>query len=439
MQEIIFLPSESILQERRARLFRLCGVLLLVGYLAAACWLLLGQLCNWQYPYTSFLYRANDRFMDFYYLYSAQLKPETYKVFGGKFTSSYWPYHDFLWKMIAPSLSRWPLVIAILAFLSFFTATTYRQCRQPKVGQTLLCCLAGILSYPVIFSIDRGNSELLMYILVYLFVFSYQKKRYNWAVIWLAQAIACKPFPGVFVVLLLLDKRYRDILKCGALFVLLTLVTLVAQVGINGIVPYVQQLQNGLSLYQLNYVILNNGFPFSHSLWAVYKFFVFLTCQVTGTYSALDTIYPLQPYYLPVALLLFACVVWHVMRHETCFWKKITLLVCFMNLLPYASADYKLLYVFIPFFLFLNSRETSRWDTLYGILFSLLLIPSGYFHLALFPPEYGPLRDLPEANSGIVIHAFTMLALSVAIFLERFFPPVAPTDTEARELPTQIN
>ncbi len=56
-------------------------------------------------------------------------------------------------------------------------------------------------------------------------------------------------------------------------------------------------------------------------------------------------------------------------------WRKVTLLVCALNLLPIVSGDYKLLYLFVPLYLFINKEELHRMDWVYAVLFSLLLIP----------------------------------------------------------------
>jgi len=97
----------------------------------------------------------------------------------------------------------------------------------------------------------------------------------------------------------------------------------------------------------------------------------------------------------------------HLYKYEALYWKKIALLVCCMNLLPFVSSDYKLLHLFIPFFLFVNAPRAPR-DTFYAALFAFLLIPKPYWRLVSFP----------EATLAIPLNALGMVALMLAIFCE---------------------
>jgi hypothetical protein len=91
------------------------------------------------------------------------------------------------------------------------------------------------------------------------------------------------------------------------------------------------------------------------------------------------------------------------------FWQQVALLVCAMNLLPFVSADYKLLYLFLPLFLFINEPDAGRLDKIYCLLFGLLLVPKAYGHLV----------KLPEAHWGILINPLLMVCLVVAIILSQ--------------------
>ena len=41
--------------------------------------------------------------------------------------------------------------------------------------------------------------------------------------------------------------------------------------------------------------------------------------------------------------------------------------------------DYKLIFLFIPLWLFVNAEEKTKFDLIYTILFALLLIPKRFF------------------------------------------------------------
>jgi hypothetical protein len=74
-----------------------------------------------------------------------------------------------------------------------------------------------------------------------------------------------------------------------------------------------------------------------------------------------------------------AALAFYVIFVEKERWKKVALLVGAMLLFPHISFDYKLMLVFIPMFLFLNSDEKSGCNLLYVLVFGLLLIPKAYY------------------------------------------------------------
>jgi hypothetical protein len=90
------------------------------------------------------------------------------------------------------------------------------------------------------------------------------------------------------------------------------------------------------------------------------------------------------------------------------FWKKVLLLVVAMNLLPQVSADYKMLHIFVPLFLFVNQDLPEKSDLLYAILFGLLLIPKDYARLGLHP----------EASTSVLLTPVIMLFAAIAVVVE---------------------
>jgi hypothetical protein len=229
-----------------------------------------------------------------------------------------------------------------------------------------------LLTYPFLYTVDRMNSEGLLYIFLFLFAFLYQRQRFNWAVFALALAIACKPFPGVFGLLLLADKRFKDIFKLGAITAALTGVAMWALRG--EMAGNLESMLKSWKGYQEIYAINNAGFHLSHSLWALLKYGFYAPRQ--GEAGDLAGHFFPAHYQIFVLIVVIATAV-HLYKYEALYWKKIALLVCCMNLLPFVSSDYKLLHLFIPFFLFVNAPRAPR-DTFYAVLFAFLLIPKPY-------------------------------------------------------------
>jgi hypothetical protein len=113
-------------------------------------------------------------------------------------------------------------------------------------------------------------------------------------------------------------------------------------------------------------------------------------------------------------LALFIFLSGYVLFVEKELWKKVMILVSAALLLPHASADYKLIYIFIPMLLFINSAKKSRFDLFYIIMFGLLLIPKDYY---LFPKIISD-SGYSDISIAVVLNIFIILAMIAVIIKE---------------------
>ena len=66
------------------------------------------------------------------------------------------------------------------------------------------------LSYPVLFTLDRGNLEMVIFLLVGgMFYFVYRRESQWGAGLCLAAAIAMKVYPATLMVLLIAERRFK--------------------------------------------------------------------------------------------------------------------------------------------------------------------------------------------------------------------------------------
>ncbi len=98
---------------------------------------------------------------------------------------------------------------------------------------------------------------------------------------------------------------------------------------------------------------------------------------------------------------------------EQTLWKKVFLTISLFLLFPLSSADYRLIFIFIPLFMFVNEKEVSGYDLFYALIFALLLIPKNYY---FFPPL---LVQLPGkfGNSTAAIKCSISVILTPLILL----------------------
>ena len=97
-------------------------------------------------------------------------------------------------------------------------------------------------------------------------------------------------------------------------------------------------------------------------------------------------------------------------------WKKIMLLVSAALLLPHVSADYKLIYIFIPMYIFINLEKKSRFDLFYAVMFGLLLIPKDYYLFSKIVSD----STYSDISIAVVLNILIILAMSSVIIVDGF-------------------
>ena len=108
------------------------------------------------------------------------------------------------------------LLMLIFIIISVTIVVLYESIREYKEGRKiikLLFALAIILSRPVIFAIERGNTIIISAILVIFYLFNYdnENKKIRYASFMaLAVAAALKVTPALLGILLIYEKRWKD-------------------------------------------------------------------------------------------------------------------------------------------------------------------------------------------------------------------------------------
>ena len=155
--------------------------------------------------------------------------------------------------------------------------------------------------------------------------------------------------------------------------------------------------------YNTVYVFVKGWITYNHSLFDLFKVAAIVACAIMGREVPDAAFFTAcaKPYFIFTALLATATTL-YLARKETALWKQLTLCIIMMDLLPYASADYKLLNLFIPFCFFLKAKP-GRNDFAYALLFGLLMIPKNYVitHTLMLGIVANPL--LLIALAGLII------------------------------------
>lgn len=268
------------------------------------------------------------------------------------------------------------------------------------------------LSYPGFFSIQRLNHDVAVMLITGLFVYLYNYKKWWVAPLILSIVIAMKVYPAAFLVLFLADRRYKEIAL--AIFSTLALTILSYMTLHGGLVQNIQGNLLGLEAYNNGYAIGEAGLGYCHTIYGAIK--VMYAKLNPSLYRAfVPNLFYAMPY---ISFSVFGIIVLYITFVEKLFWKKVALLVFVVCVLPHVSADYKLLFVFIPVFLFINAEKNSSTDYLYVVIFSLLLVPLGLQYLT-FADETGIPSYL--VSTSVFATPLVLLAGMLAIMLEGLY------------------
>ncbi|MEQ8222369.1 MAG: glycosyltransferase 87 family protein [Candidatus Eremiobacterota bacterium] len=534
-------------------------LIIIPGFIFSAIYIYItGVYRDMPYPFNTFLFRPDDRFMDFFSMVSAT---EHYSPYiEGK--GCYFPFCYviiYLFTFLSKNIS---FIFFLIIFTISFFYLSVKYLHVNDMAETLKNSAIFIfLTYPFLISIDRGNFEVFVFIFLSFFMFFYIRRKYFISILFLSFATSMKVFPGVFFILLLSDKRYKELLYSLILISLLTIVPLLTFKG--GFSNNLHAMVQNQKSYNGKYTMSSEGLYFGHSFAGMIKIILATGEKVTITDDTLerlknkewyeitaDTIANLKnkisddkietikamrlqhfserkskliallkdmkfseekikeivnhaimlrhPVFssrdelndiftvlkfseediniiaehskttmapekldiikslknkpvhscgqlaemmkeagfrkkeieistnllascnnkikIPVTLItlwsiiIFIFITCYVIFIETDTWKKAALLICSMNLLPPVSGDYKLIHMFIPIFLFINSDKKDSCDFIYIVLFSFLLIPKSFYHFN-FIPGANPY----ECNIGTVINPVVMILIMLLI------------------------
>lgn len=387
--------------------------IILVGFLTAVVFhYIMGFYIGFRAPFNSFLYPAYKSFCDF-----MEILPFVKDFAPYKFVTPWIAYFPLCYIILFPFTLIKNIFVSYLIFISFFmTYLVHMNIKEFSVKSfTKLQNFQNIfiitcLSYPVLYSLDKGNFDLILFILLGLSVYCFKSEKYLLSAVLLALENAMKPFPAMFLFLFLYKKRYKEFLLSIILTGILIVGGFMALKGnfFDQIIVFLKDL--GLAKGLLNNSD-NFGLTFTSSFYFPLKW---LLCKVSS-HPLLKTIV-FTNFYNIFFIIMSVITIFFVGR-EKVFWKQITLLTLFMLMMPYLIYDHKLIFLFIPLWLFVNAKEKSKFDLIYTILFALLFIPKNL--IILNSPAFHDPRLLDFLVGGNVFfeHRIYWSFISVSVIL----------------------
>lgn len=346
---------------------------------------LFGHFLGLGYPDNSFLFNPNDRFNDFFNMLDACKDNNPYSSVNF-LPSVYFPVANsffFLLYKISFDNKIISVIIFIVSFLCLFILILSKAVKGADVKIWQAVIIFG-MAYGTLFSIDRMNLELILFLFVFLSTYFFSKERYFLSAILLCFPICMKLYPCVFLIFFLKEKKFREfgiaILTCS----LMSIISVLTFKGnaINNLVLFKNALNSFSEFYSGA-----SGLSYNLSVYGSLKILVLAIVKFFN-HSGLDdksiNIYVnhiLKYPYLIFVFIYSSFIFLYVMLIEKEYWKILFLITSLILLLPHVSFDYKLLHIFVSLCFFLKSEKNHSFYKYYSILFGLLLLPNNYFYL----------------------------------------------------------
>lgn len=322
-------------------------------------------------PNSTFLFSPKDRFRDFLNEYEwAKVSP--YQTPSAH--RAHFPLLKLALHQSGKILSEDTGLFLILALLSggmiFYAAKALED--QPPGWKLAGIFTLGVFNYPVMFAFDRAHLEILIFFTTAAAIAFLKRQKWNAGAFLLTLAGAMHPYPLIFTLLFAKRRKFglAAAIVAGALAI--WAVSYAALPG--GFARNLRSHKASMAAYQRGYVTGNTGIVCRHSLFGAIRIIT------NGVNPRLIQTHAEQAsrWYLAAAAIIFGLAMYFFFARAAGAWQELTILVCCMTLLPYSSADYRLLYFFIPLFYFINDGTPRRFDAEICSFFSLILIPKNW-------------------------------------------------------------
>ena len=242
--------------------------------------------------------------------------------------------------------------------------------------------VSAILSYPLIFLLERGNMEGFVWAVLAVGLTAFVLRHHKTAGVLFALAASMKLFPGLLLLLLFARKRYKELVVSVVAFGVFTVIGLWT---INPSIPAaIGEVRAGLAKLSESHLAgyRYDEIGYDHSLFSILKQVLFLSHRHDPDDPALNS--DIRAAALPYMLLVLPvlpAVYWFRIRKLPLLNQAIALIVLAVTI-PYISFEYTLNHVYFALALFLlflardvaTGRESIPWPAAAVMLASLAFV-----------------------------------------------------------------
>lgn len=350
----------------------------------------------------------NDTFMDFFNINYFLLSKNPYCP---ELSSSYPPLNFVLAYPFA-HLEQISKVFAVCVYLFvvaiLFVVLVLKAAKKFSLTpcQTILLTTIILISTPFIFLIERANYVFLTFFFTAMFLFDYNsqnKVKKELSYVYLAIAGATKLYPAIFAILLLKDKNLKGFIKTALYTIILFALPFFAFEG--GFIYNFKAFFNnllGFSKYTpltINVSLTNFVKVFAYLFGLDYN---------AGYIENIATA-------LKLILLLVTIISLFISKSSK---HIIGLCALFSIILPNPVKTQSLIFMFIPIICFICSKEKTKLDIVYALLFVLILTPFQFGYIINFVPkelQYIGIQDEVINYLGLTVNTFISSICCVAL------------------------
>jgi len=348
------------------------------------------------YPYNTFLFDPKYRFSDLLVLwdYTAERNPY-YSL------SAVYPPFAYVPLYALTTVKVYETAVAILALvlLTSLVLLAFDFLNKTGLWERLETTLVlTVMSYPVLFLLDRANVEILTFAGITMFVVLLRSGHVWASTIPLACAIAIKPLLAPFLLPLVHKQRGLPLALTLGLTVLLTVGAALFLEG--GIPRSIAGLSRALADFHQTYELGPHGLQHNVSLFGLLHLMLGALSPTSLGHGSIF-LAQLSTLWMYVNILLLATIAWIVLRYPLNEWRSYALIVAATLLLPRVSFDYRLIYVLIPTLAFIIGRERDPRENLIAVIFALLLVPKDYGWL------------LGDVSIAVILNPLLLIGLAV--------------------------
>lgn len=295
----------------------------------------------------------------------------------------------------ASQITLFPYCIYLLLTVLAVACAVSAYGKGEKKERTLLV-LTALLSFPMLYQLERGNILILAFLFTLLFIFlsgSESRGLRELGLVCLAIAAGLKVYPALFGVILLTEKRYKEAVRCVlygiAAFLLPAL--FFGGVSISDMLGALANMSNGVSSEGYGYKV-----NFSNTL----SFFS-AVMGVEFSRAAMNA-----------AGLVIGAIAFVAIFIQKQNWKRLCLIAIIIAGVPSVSYVYVMIFMIIPITAFLNeTRDKPRCpsDYVYAVMLAACIAPLPFSGIA-----YSSAVGYPMSAS-VLTESIAIILLAVAL------------------------